>query len=105
MRLRSCAVVARSSSPRHGKRIHFFFNFYRYKEILNEALLHSKVVPKRCIIYQRRNVEECSLETGLDVLWDDALEMTDPHPCVPVEANDPLYILYTSGTTGKCLKL
>ncbi|KAK6641040.1 hypothetical protein RUM44_012739 [Polyplax serrata] len=73
----------------------------RYKEILNEALLHSKVVPKRCIIYQRRNVEECSLETGLDVLWDDALEMTDPHPCVPVEANDPLYILYTSGTTDQ----
>lgn len=60
----------------------------------------SKAKPEHCIIYQRKNVEECPLIPGLDMTWDDALEMTEPHPCIPVEANDPLYILYTSGTTG-----
>lgn len=73
----------------------------RYKDILNEAILMSQAKPEHCVIFQRRNVEECQLEPGMDVLWDDALEMTEPHPCIPVEANDPLYILYTSGTTDQ----
>lgn len=73
----------------------------RYKDILNEAILMSNAKPQNCIIYQRKNVEICPLEPGMDILWDDALEKAEPHPCIPVEANDPLYILYTSGTTGK----
>jgi len=45
-------------------------------------------------------VEVAELDTEYDMLREDAMVMSDPHPCVPVEANDPFYILYTSGTTG-----
>ncbi|XP_004923295.1 acyl-CoA synthetase short-chain family member 3, mitochondrial isoform X2 [Bombyx mori] len=70
----------------------------RYKDILDEALCQSSHQPRSCIIYQRRRVLECPLEIGRDISWDEGLE-ADPVPCESVEANEPLYILYTSGTT------
>ncbi|XP_025834901.1 acyl-CoA synthetase short-chain family member 3, mitochondrial isoform X2 [Agrilus planipennis] len=73
----------------------------RYKEILNEAIQWSSFKPKKCIIFQRRNVEVAPLEKEMDISWDTALKIGTPHPCVSVEANDPLYILYTSGTTDQ----
>lgn len=59
--------------------------------------------PDKCIIYQRKNILVSELDPIMDVCWESA--MAEPTECVSVEANDPLYILYTSGTTDKPVKL
>jgi propionyl-CoA synthetase len=46
-------------------------------------------------------MEQASMIDGRDVDWVEAMASAQPADCVPVAATDPLYILYTSGTTGQ----
>ena len=70
-----------------------------YKPLLDQAIDMAEFKPNHCIIKQRP-MEEAAMIDGRDLDWDAAMATAEPHDCVPVAATDPLYILYTSGTTG-----
>ena len=71
-----------------------------YKPLLDEAIEIATQKPATCIIYQRPQ-EEAPLTSSRDKSWQTLMESAAPVDCVPVAATDPLYILYTSGTTGQ----
>ena len=70
-----------------------------YKPMLDESIQLATHKPDRCIILQREQHVVVLGPTDMD--WKDAMAMAEPAECVSVAATDPLYILYTSGTTGK----
>jgi len=71
-----------------------------YKPLYDQALADARHPPARVIVKQRA-AAPCALDSGRDHDWDAAVQAAERAPCVPVAATDPLYILYTSGTTGQ----
>ena len=71
-----------------------------YKPLLDAAIDLAQFKPERCIILQRPQ-ERAEMKPGRDLDWEEAAAAARPAACVSVAATDPLYVLYTSGTTGQ----
>jgi propionyl-CoA synthetase len=89
-------VVVSASCGIEGSRI------VEYKPMLDRALEMATHKPGACVVKQRPEAT-ASLDSARDVDWEVAMKAgsSDPAGCVEVAATDPLYVLYTSGTTGK----
>ncbi|KPQ07716.1 MAG: propionyl-CoA synthetase [Rhodobacteraceae bacterium HLUCCA12] len=87
------AVLAASCGVEPGRVVH-------YKPLLDAAIEQAAHKPEFCVIFQREQ-EVAQLTPGRDLDWHAFQFGVASADCVPVEGDHPLYVLYTSGTTGQ----
>lgn len=95
VRINDCSpklIVSASCGIEPGRLVH-------YQPLVDEAIRLAEHKVSSCIVYQRPQ-SSWALTDGRDENWDDVVEKASPAQCTPVYSTDPLYILYTSGTTG-----
>jgi propionyl-CoA synthetase len=86
-------VVISASCGIEGKRV------IAYKQMVDEAIEQASFKPHAVLMFQRPQ-QRADLFPGRDHDWETTVAAAAPAECVPIDATDPLYILYTSGTTG-----